>query len=369
MTIVLWKTHLDGLPHPPVKSTIMHLGLGPERRRRLGRALHRRGPQAALGAALFGLWIVVGTLGYHWLEGWPLLDALYMTVITLTTIGFGEVHPLSPQGRIFTLFLISVGLGTAVYTFTRLGQLVFEGEFLDLFGQRRMARELKRLRDHYIVCGFGRIGQIVARGLADEGEPFCVVEQNPDLEETLRDLGYRYVIGDATEEETLKQAGIDRARAVLALLPTDADNLYLTITAKGLNPGVRVIARALSAKAETNLKKGGADQVVSPYRIAGIRILQAALRPTVLEFMELVTHRAYLPLQLEEIRVTRSSPVVNRTLAEADVRNHYGVIVIAIKRANGEMVFNPGPQEVIREGDILVVMGREEDLRRFEEGA
>jgi len=279
------------------------------------------------------------------------------------------VYPLSSKGRLFASFIIIVGIGTFIYTFTRIGQMIFEGEILNIFGRRKMKRELAKLKNHYIVCGYGRIGSIVAEGLEREGVPFCVVDKDPNLEKILEDKGYLYLIGDATDESVLREAGIERAKGVLGLLATDAANLYLTITAKGLNPDVTVLARALDEKAEMNLIKGGADKVVSPYKIAGLRILQAAVKPAVVEFLELVTHREYLSLSLEEILVTPESPLSGVSLKEADVRKRFKVIVVAIKKMTGEMGFNPEPEEIINPGDTLLVLGKDEDLRNLKEKA
>ncbi|MCH7760166.1 potassium channel protein [candidate division TA06 bacterium] len=312
-------------------------------------------------------WVLLGAIGFSLIEKWSFIDSLYMTIITISTVGYGEVHTLSPMGRIFASFIIVAGIGTAVYAFTRLGQLVFEGELLDLFGRRKMKSELERLSDHYIVCGFGRIGKLVTEGLAERLLQFCVVESNPTLEEDLQTTEYLYLIGDATEEEVLKNAGIEKAKALLAMLPSDADNLYLTMVAKEMNPKIQVIARALDEKAEMKLKRGGADEVVSPYKTASLRVLQAAVKPTVVEFMELATSRQHLELSLEEVKVAEKSVLDGHSIAESDIRRQYGVIILAIKRDSGEMVFNPDPSERTVAGDILVAIGRNTDLKKLEE--
>jgi voltage-gated potassium channel len=311
-------------------------------------------------------WVLLGAVGFSLIENWSFIDSLYMTIITISTVGYGEVHSLSPYGRLFASVLIVVGIGTGVYAFTRLGQLIFEGELLDLLGRRRMSNEIEKLKDHYIVCGFGRIGRLVSEGLVDRIMPLCVVENDPSLEENLREEGYLYLIGDATEEEILNNAGIKSAKALLALLPSDADNIYLTMTAKEVNPGILVIARALEEKSEEKLKRVGADKVVSPYKSAGYRVLHAAVKPAVVEFMELMTFRQYLPLSLEEIRVAQGSVLNGLSIQEAEVRRKYGVIIMAIKRGTGEMVFNPEPSEEISEGDTLVAIGKDGDLKKLE---
>ena len=318
-----------------------------------------------LGTALLLFWIILGTVGFTVLEGWSFVDSLYMSIITISTVGFGEVQPLHPAGRMFASFIIVAGIGTAVYTFTGLGQLVLEGELVSLMGRRKMMSELDKLKDHYIVCGYGRVGAMVAKGLRDKGVPMCVVDKDESLESHLREQGYVYYIGDGTDEDILLSAGIERARAVLALLPSDAGNVYLAITARELNPRVQIIARASDEKAEVRLKRSGADKVVSPYKIAGARVLQAAIQPTVLEFMDLVTGQQHLTLRMEEVRVGETSPIHDKTLAEGESLRTCGVIIVAVKTAAGEMMFNPDPGVRITAGDTLVALGDEDSLGKL----
>jgi voltage-gated potassium channel len=320
-----------------------------------------------LGVVLLGIWTLVGTVGFTLIEGWPLFDSFYMTILTVSTVGYGEVHPLTGPGRIFTSFVIVLGIGTAIYTFTRLGQVVLEGELQGVLGRKRMKNEVAKLKDHYIVCGFGRIGRPVADGLQAEGFPLCVLESDHELEGDLQDSGHLYLIGDATDESVLQSAGLDRAKAVLALLASDADNLFLTITAKELNPSVMVIARASEDKVEPRLKRGGADRVISPYQSACARVLHAAIRPTVVDFLELVTQREFMHLNLEEIKVSGHSPLSGRSLAESQIRSQYGVIVVAVEQADGTMEFNPPASHAIHGGDTLVVIGKSSDLKKLED--
>lgn len=308
------------------------------------------------------MWTIVGTVGFVVLEDWSIGDAFYMTVITVSTVGFGEIHPLSSHGRIFASFLIIGGLGTAVYTFTRLGQVVLEGELLGGLGRRRMRKELSSLSDHFILCGFGRATKPVADGLAHKALPFCVIEMNPAIETTLQDLGYLYLIDDATSDEALEEAGIKHARAVLTLLPSDADNLYVTVTAKALNPDIRVIARAADERGEVKLRRGGAHEVISPYNLASHRILQAATSPAVLQFMKHVSDRQYMEMSLVEATVTESSKMKGLSIAESKLRSDFGVVIVAIRRDGDQMLFNPGPHENIHTGDVLVLMGHDEKL-------
>ena len=275
-----------------------------------------------LGLVLLGFWTLVGTLGFVFIEGWSLGEAFYMTILTISTVGFSEVHPLSSEGRLFASFLIVTGLGTAIYTFTRLGQVVLEGELQGVLGRKRMKNKLAKLKDHYIVCGFGRIGKPVAQDLKQEGYTVCILENDPERESEISAAEHLYLIGDATDESVLDLAGIRRAKVVLALLPSDADNLFVTITVKELNPGVTVIARASDEKVEPRLKRSGADKVISPYKTAYARFFHAAIKPTVVEFLELVTHREYLQLSMEEITVLDGSTLQDITLSESEIRHN-----------------------------------------------
>jgi voltage-gated potassium channel len=318
------------------------------------------------GTILLLLLLVAGTIGFSIIQDWKFFDSLYMTIITVSTVGYGEVHPLNDHGRIFASLLILLWLGTAFYTTTRLGQWVLEGKLQDVFERRKLMKDISKMRGHIILCGMGRIGAIVADGLKREKEPFCVVESDRDREEEFHDHNYRYILGDATEEDVLKEAGVDRARILLSLLPTDADNLYITITAKEINPNITVIARALEDRAEVRLKRAGANKVVSPYKTAGLRVLNAAIHPTAVEFMELVTHRTQLALGLEEVLVGDNSKIKDQTIIRSGIRNRYGVIVVAMKRKTGEMVYNPEADEAILAGDVLVIIGKRPDLDKFQ---
>lgn len=322
--------------------------------------------QILLGFALLAFWFVIGTVGFLVIEdGWTVLDAFYMTVITITTVGYSEIHPLSPAGRIFVMVIAIGGLGTLLYTLARLAQLLFEGELVDFLGKRRMMSEIENMEDHYIVCGFGKVGRPVVEGLAAEGLPVVLVEMDPDLEAAIQDLDVPYIIGDATHEEVLEKAGIRKARTLLGLLPSDADNLYLTIAGLDLNPDVKVIARATDQTGEVRLKRAGAHDVVSPTRIAGLRVLQAAVNPTAVEFMEIVTQQQALQLSLADIPVAGTSSLAGRTIADCQIRGRYGVIVVAVKRAK-DMEFNPDPSYEITAGDVMVVLGEDLDLVQFQ---
>ena len=326
-----------------------------------------KGPQAgfAIGLALLLTVIVISTVGFSVIEGWSFLDSLYMTLITISTVGYREVNPLSPDGRMFTSFVIITGLGTAFFTTTMLGRAILEGEFRGTVQRRGMRRTIDNLKDHSIVCGFGRTGRVVAELFNEDGYPFCVIENNKDAEAELRDSGYPFLIGDATEAEILRDAGVERAHAVLALLPSDADNLYLTMTAREVSSDVTIVARAFDPAAEMRLKRGGADNVVSTHKIAAHRVLQAAVHPTVEEFVDLVTDRQQLSLFVEEVRLSAKSELAGISIKDSGVRTRYGVMIVTIKKASGEVIFNPDASIVLSEGDTIVVIGEKSNLNRL----
>jgi voltage-gated potassium channel len=328
------------------------------------------GPQIGftIGLASVFACILLSTFGFYLIEEWTVLDSFYMTVITISTVGFREVNPLSPEGRMFASFVILAGLGAAVYTTTMLGRVVLEGEFRGTWGRRRMKQKISDLRNHSVVCGYGRTGKIVAELLNEDGYPFCVVENDKDKEDELNESGYLYIIGDATEEAVLREAGVEKALGVMALLPSDADNLYLTMTAKEIGPGANVVARAFDSDAETRLKRGGADNIVSMHKIAAHRVIQGAHHPAVEEFVDLVTDRQQLSLFVEEARLHPGSDLVGKAIKDACVRTRYGVIIVTIKKASGEMIFNPDADTVLLEDDTIVAIGEKTNLNRFLDG-
>ncbi len=318
-------------------------------------------------AALFLAAVVItGVMGYRFLEGYTWLEALYMTIITLTTVGFQEVRPLTPTGRIFTIVLLAGGVGVVFYTAIAVAQNVVEGEFQQFFGRRRMEKRIGSLTDHYLVCGFGRIGEVVCRELASKPVPFVVIEQREERARKAEEAQHLVLEGDASEEKVLLEAGVMRAKGLFATLPNDAHNVFVTLTAKELNPSLFVVARAETERSEKTLAHAGADKVISPYAMGGHRMAQAALRPAVVDIIELVTHYQSLELQLEEIVVPSKSPCEGVTLRDSGLREQLGVIVVAIKRASGEMLFNPSADERIEAGDRLVALGEGMRLKELE---
>ncbi len=311
--------------------------------------------------------MAIGVAGFHYIEGWPWFDGLYMVVTTFTTIGYQEVHPLSHAGRVFNVVLIVVGVALVFLVIGTLTQALLEFELRDFFGRRRMERDIGRLSDHYIICGAGRVGRAVARVLADRPVPFVVIEQSGEkLERYAAD--WLYLAGDATQEATLRQARIEHARGLVAATTTDATNVYIVLTARTLNPRLKIIARASEESAEKHLLTAGADSVVSPYSFAGNRIAQSFLRPHVVSFLDSATVHLGMDLEIEEIFVDHNSPFAGKTIGTSRIRQDQGVIILAIKREKG-MHFNPASDDHIEAGDYLIAMGEPAKLRRLEETA
>ncbi len=310
--------------------------------------------------------VTAGTLGYVLIEGWSGFDALYMTVITLSTIGYGETHPLSAGGRAFTICLILGGVVAFLYASTEAIRSIVSGEMRVLLGKQRMERQLAELRNHLIVCGFGRMGRLVCAEFAGQGISFVVVDRE---EESLEDFAMHHGIplhGDATSDDVLRHAGIERARALVTVVASDADNLYTTMSARLLNDKLFIVARAEDAHSEQKLLRAGANRVVSPYRIGGNRVAQAVLRPTVMDFLELATQTEHVELQIEETRISARSPLVGSTLQDSRLRKDLGIIIVAIKKASGRMIFNPPPETTLEVGDILIAMGDRRHLDRLD---
>lgn len=319
-----------------------------------------------LAGILAGL-IVVGVLGFHFIEGWPLFDGLYMVLTTFTTIGYQEVHPLSHAGRVFNLFLIIAGFSTVFMGIGVLTQALLEFEYENLFGRRRMEREIARLSGHYIICGAGRVGRSVARELARKPVPFLVLEGNEAKAERFREEFPMMVVGDATQERVLRDARIEHAAGLVAATTTDATNTYIVLTARSLNPNLKIIARASEDGAEKILRTAGADIVVSPYHFAGYRIAHSFLRPNVVDFIDVaMVQQSELGLEIEEILITPSSPIAGKTVSASHVRSDLGIIVLAIKRQGEPMHYNPASEDVIQGGDYLIAMGKPAKLRELE---
>jgi voltage-gated potassium channel len=319
-------------------------------------------------AAALLLLILIGTAGFHFIEGWPWFDGLYMAITTFTTIGYQEIHPLSHAGRIFNLTLIVAGVSLVFLGIGALTQALLEFELRSFFGRRKMEREIGRLSDHYIICGAGRVGRSAARELARRPAPFLIIEQNEAKAARYVNEDWLVMIGDATQEHTLREAQIEKARGLVAATTTDATNLYIVLTARGLNPKLKIIARASEEDAEKHLLTAGADSVVSPYLFAGQRIAQSFLRPHVVTFLDTATTHLGIDLEIGQILVGHGSFFAGKTIENSRIRQDRGVIVLAIKRGQG-MRFSPSPEDRIEAGDFLIAMGEPSQLRQLEQMA
>jgi voltage-gated potassium channel len=318
-----------------------------------------------LSVTLLFLIIAFGVIGYHFIEDMTYFEALYMTIITISTVGFGEVKPLSTAGRVLTIAMISGGIMIAAYTIGTLVRVLVEGELKKTFGRRKVEKKIAELKDHYIICGYGRIGGLVCKELKEHGLKLIVIENHPSAVERMEADGILYLPLDATADETLVQAGIMRARGIVTAVGSDADNVFITLTAKGLRPDMFILARASDEKNEIKLKRAGATRVVSPYLIGGKRMAHVLIRPTVVDFIDIAIMESHLGLQMEECRVQHGSNLVGKNLVESNLRKDYGVIIVLIKKHSGEMIFNPQPVEIIEAEDILVVLGKTDDMKRM----
>lgn len=317
-------------------------------------------------AAAVVLTLTTGTVGFVLVEGYSWFDALYMTVITVFSIGYSEVHPLTRAGRTFNICLILFGgvmfLG-AIGAFT---QALIELELNQYFGKRRVKHMVEQLKNHYIICGYGRVGRGAAEELKHAGVPFVVIDNSDDRVERAMKAGLIAVVGDCTRDETLREVGIDRAHGLIATLRTDADNLFLVLSARTLNPKLHLSARVNEEEAEAKIRRAGANAVFAPYTITGARMAQALLRPHVHQFIDFTTRATGLDVGIEQVAVAARSSFSGKSLEQAGLRRDYGVIVLAIKKNDGKMMFNPPADATISEGDFLIVMGENPNLRKLE---
>ncbi|MCK9374952.1 MAG: potassium channel protein [Syntrophobacterales bacterium] len=310
--------------------------------------------------------LVVGSLGFVWLEGWNFFDALYMTVTTLTTVGYGEIHPLDRLGRIYNMVLILAGMGVLLYIVGGLARVLIEGEIRAALGKRKLIKHIKKLKGHFIICGFGRIGEIICRQLKERGLSLVVIETDPALITRLEELGYFFISGDATRDEVLLEAGIERAKGLVAVVSTDADNVYVVLTARSLNPKLLIVARGEESGSEKKLLRAGADKVESPYRMGGQKMAHTILHPTVVTFMELAMKEG-VDWSMEEIAVGQTSTLLGVPLKDSGIRQKLDLILVAIKRADGDMLFNPSHDTPILAGDTLIALGLRKNLDALEE--
>jgi len=325
------------------------------------RILPAQGPGFAV--ALLVSIVIFGSVGYHLIEGWSIWRSFYVTILAITTV---ELPTLSRGAQAFTVVLLLAGVGSALYTFTLLATVVVEGGLPKRLQKRRQERMLEKIKDHFIICGYGRIGSIVAQEFHRQGMLYVVIERDPDRVHAAMDAGALAVEADASREEVLKRVGVERARGLIAAMGTDAENVYAVLSARLMQPELFIVGRAETEDATIKLKRAGANRVISPYMIGAVQIAQTALRPAVVDFVELATTSGNMELAMEQIAIGGGSALADHSIVDANLRQRYGVIVVGIQRQNGKMDFNPEPETVMRASDKLVVLGRPDSLKELE---
>ncbi len=314
-----------------------------------------------VSSIFFGL-LVLGTVGYVLLEDWPLLDAFYMTVITISTVGFGEIRAISDTGRLFTAVLIVSGVGAAAYTFSSVADYIVAGELRGVLRRQRMENRIRKLENHYIVCGYGRVGTQVAQELSHSHVETVLIDRAIERFGELEAVGILTVVGDASEDAVLIQAGIEHAAGLCACLPDDAANVFVTLTARTLNPKLTIISRANTQENERKLRIAGADHVINPYLISGHRMARQLMHPNVVEFMDVVMRRGQVEMSIEEIRVSDASALKDKTIAECHIRQRTGANILAVRRPGGKTFTSLGGEFVLMAGDVMIVLGTPQQL-------
>jgi voltage-gated potassium channel len=319
--------------------------------------------QLAVGLVLFV--IVAGSIGYMVL-GFGVLDAVYQTVTTISTVGFREIHPLDEAGKIFTIVLILAGVSTALYAFSIVLEMLVEGHLRRHFERRRMERDIARMTGHTIVCGWGRVGRAVGSYLAGKGADLVVVDLDAAR---VAASPFPSLVGDVTDDEVLRAAGVMSARALVAAINTDAENVYITLSARALRPDLVIVARARTEESESKLLRAGATRVVNPQRIGGQRIAAAALQPNVVEFLDVVMHEESLEFRLEEVSIRSGSRLAGRSLRDAEVGEHTGTLVLALRDEHGQFATNPPEETMLEAGHVLIAIGTEQQLAALQRAA
>jgi len=308
--------------------------------------------------------VFFGVIGYQLIEGWNVFDSLYMTIITLTSIGYGEVNPLTTKGRVFTIFLIVTGIGIIGYSLSIIASFIIEGQLIGLIGRRRMQKAIEKLSNHYILCGVGETGRYIAIEFAKTNTPFVMIELDSEKIETVKELGAPFILGDATRDSVLISAGIERAQGLVTVLHNDRDNVFVVLTARGLNKNIRIVSRVVEKESEHKLKIAGAETVVAPNYIGGLRMASVMLRPAVVSFLDVMMRDQSSTIRIEGISLPKRSSLIGNTLRYSDIGRKTGLIVIAMKRANNEKyIYNPNPDTKFEAEDTLIVMG---DLKQVE---
>jgi voltage-gated potassium channel len=322
-------------------------------------------PFLVIGILIAVLILSGGTIGYMVIEGWPFADALYMTVITLSTVGYGEVLKVSSEGRIFTMVLIVMGVGFVFYLAGSIVRFMVEGRIRDILGRRKLEKKVRTMKGHQIICGYGRVGSAVCETLLLNHLDIVVIERDPERVSKLHEQGILHVEGDATDEENLITAGVERARGLVAALKTDSENVYVTLSARQLNPDLFILARAGEETAERKMLAAGANKVVCPYRMGAHRMAQTILSPTVTDFLDLTLMDANRDFQMEEIIVDPSSKLINVALQDSGIRQELDLIIVAMKKAAGGMLFNPSSRAELEAGDTVITIGEADNLKRL----
>lgn len=319
-----------------------------------------------LALLILAIVVLTGVLVYKFAFTFTWLDALYMTIITISTVGFGEVVELPPAGRIFTIFLIVAGVGSGLYAVGVIAEFMFEGHLRGVVGRRRMEKEISKLKNHYIVCGYGRVGSHVVKELETTKAPFVVVENSPEIVKLLKEERILVVEGDASQDEVLERARLESAKGLVAAVDNDAENMFVTLSARKLNPGIFIVARADVEESEDKLKKAGADRVVLPAAIGGRRMASLMIRPLVCDYLGIVSRGRDVIYELAEVVASKASTLAESSIQDSDIRGKTGALVLAIKKESGKINTNPPPSTLIEEKDILVVMGTRAQIESLE---
>jgi len=319
-----------------------------------------------LALVILAVVLLAGTTGFHAVEGWSWFDGFYMTLTTMTLLRSGETHPLTHAGRIFDSFLIVCTVTAVGFAIATISQALLEFEFGKAIGRRRMERELSKISGHYIICGAGRVGRTVARQLHSHGESLVIIEKDAVRAHWAEDLKIPVIIGNASSEDNLRKARIETAQGFVSAVSSDAENIYIVLTARGLRPDLKILARASEEEATSKLLRAGASEVLSPYHFIGHRMAQLLLRPNVLDFVDAAFGRERLDFEIGEVKIAEKSNLVGKKLGDSEIPRQAGVIVLALRNPGGKMIFNPPPESVIQADDCLIVIGGDEQLRRLE---
>jgi voltage-gated potassium channel len=320
----------------------------------------------ARGAALLVAILCFGTVGYMTIEKWRFLDALYMTVITITTVGFGEIHPVSDTGQVFTIILIFLGIGIVAYSLGLVAQAMVLFQMREILGRRKLGMIKKSMKDHYIVCGYGRIGKTICQELIAHGIPVLVIDASQEMKSPFEELGIPYILDDATSEDVLMEAHIDRAKGLVTVVSSDADNLFITMTARGLNPKLFILTRTEEEQNQKKFLRAGANRTFLPYLIGGRKMADAIVKPAVSDFLDLTVYDRDIELRMEELQVKDQSGLAGVNLVESGIRKDLNIIIVAIRKGDGKMTFNPSSLTKMEAGDTLIALGNKDDLEALE---